>query len=412
MRVVAAAFLSCATVVGAQQSPYPLRPVTMMPNLGGDNPEAKIGGVGGFLVSKAGRSYVLDSRPCTVRIFDPAGKFLKAFGRAGAGAGQCTRPIGLLMDDTSITILDAGSQPGRGGPPNTEPVPPRRVVFSLEGKALSATTVTMQEFALPRPPLRGGGRLGVGYVQTTRTRLITLMKANATAPDTLFRYQADVATIERAGRSGQGASGFGEGGAFAQSGDSLLVFADGYAGTVKWYAVTEAGAELKRTESMGISGNPITPQDVSDRIEQMAKALRRPPPPAAEDARGGAGSAAGRAGRNAPPPATTDAPILQAPEGLKMSNPPEMTSVATNLMFAADGAVWVSSPRRQLYLTGDPNEKYIAGKVLYTVFPAAGKPYAVRLSIDFWPVKVIGDRVYGYSDLGSGVLQIFQMGAL
>ena len=134
--------------------------------------------------------------------------------------------------------------------------------------------------------------------------------------------------------------------------------------------------------------------------------MRRPPPP--DDAGGGAG---GRGGRGGAAAATTAVPIPQAPEEIKISNPPEMTSVATNLMFGADGSVWVSSPRRQLFLTGDPNERYMATKVLYTVFPLSGKPYAVRLPIDFTPVKVIGDKIYGYSDLGGGTLQIFQLGA-
>ncbi len=353
MRALAIAVLTFTTVLGAQQTPYPIRPATLLPKIEGDNPEGRLAGVSMMVVANTGRIYVLEGRPCTVKMFDPAGKFIRSFARAGDGPGQCVRPLGLRMDDTSVTIVDGGPLPARGtgAEAPAPPKPPRLVAFSLDGKTLGVKAMTAQD--MTQRPFRGGTRVGAGM--SGKTRVVTVLKPGAAAPDTLCRIPVDLATIERSGRSGMGVSGFGDGGAYAVSGDSLLVHVDGYTGIVKWYAITESGAALKRTETMGMTGTPVSAIDVADRVDKMTRTTR----------------ILGPDGTPQPMP----------PGSIKMMDAPAYSSIATTLMFGSDGSLWISSPRRTLYMTGDPNQRYLDVKVTYTVFPPSGPPYAVRLPV-------------------------------
>lgn len=69
------------------------------------------GAIAGAVVTADGRIVVLDSKEKKIKIFDPAGKMLKEFGREGQGPGEWSMPVGLqLVSDHQLIVTDGGAR--------------------------------------------------------------------------------------------------------------------------------------------------------------------------------------------------------------------------------------------------------------------------------------------------------------
>jgi hypothetical protein len=64
-----------------------------------------------IIADEAGNIYVLDSRDCTVKKFDPHGKFVARFGRKGQGPGEFESPVGVCFDEDGRLLV--GDRMGR-----------------------------------------------------------------------------------------------------------------------------------------------------------------------------------------------------------------------------------------------------------------------------------------------------------
>ena len=85
--------------------------LTLRENLviGGDGGDAN--GVGfseirGIQVDDQGQIYVLDSKECLVKVFDPKGKLIRSFGKRGQGPGEFENPLGMWLSKAGLSIFD------------------------------------------------------------------------------------------------------------------------------------------------------------------------------------------------------------------------------------------------------------------------------------------------------------------
>jgi hypothetical protein len=90
---------------------------------GGDSPEESFIEAVAVDVGKDGTAYVLDMKDNRVKVFDPRGKFVRAFGKKGQGPGELNQPVGLIITpENEVLVEDALNQ--------------RLAVFTLDGKFL------------------------------------------------------------------------------------------------------------------------------------------------------------------------------------------------------------------------------------------------------------------------------------
>jgi len=74
---------------------------------GGDPPEASFVLPSALDVLSDGTVYVVDSKDHKVKVFDAAGKFVRAFGRQGQGPGEMNQPQGILISpDNEVLVED------------------------------------------------------------------------------------------------------------------------------------------------------------------------------------------------------------------------------------------------------------------------------------------------------------------
>lgn len=111
--------------------------------VGEGDPELQFGSIVGLDADEQGRIYVLDGQASRVRIFNPDGTLLRAFGRRGEGPGEISQAAqGLLLAaDGSILIPDMMNQRVTRLSPQGEP---------LEGSPLDISR------GIPLLFLRGG----------------------------------------------------------------------------------------------------------------------------------------------------------------------------------------------------------------------------------------------------------------
>lgn len=76
------------------------------------DPMREFGFIAGLAVDDSGRIYVLDSMARQIRIFDPGGRFVNAFGRRGSGPGELSSPSAVLIGGGD-TILVPDVRNGR-----------------------------------------------------------------------------------------------------------------------------------------------------------------------------------------------------------------------------------------------------------------------------------------------------------
>jgi len=111
---------------------------------GGDSPDASFVLATSLDVLPEGTVYVVDSKDSRVKVYDAAGKFLRAFGRQGQGPGEMNQPTGILVSpDKEILVEDILNR--------------RLAVFALDGtfrrhistaKALGLSGIQMDDQGL------------------------------------------------------------------------------------------------------------------------------------------------------------------------------------------------------------------------------------------------------------------------
>ena len=58
-----------------------------------------------------GHIYAIDGRECTIKVFDPEGRFLRTIGRKGQGPGELTFPSRIILTpQDEVVVLDAGNR--------------------------------------------------------------------------------------------------------------------------------------------------------------------------------------------------------------------------------------------------------------------------------------------------------------
>lgn len=371
----------------AQQAPaYPARGVDLS-HVIGDDPAAgaTIGRVANLFVAKTGLIYVIDGADFDVKVFDPSGKFVRKFGRQGAGPGEFRRPIGISVNDTAVTVRDQSNG---------------TVVYALDGThlitkgpgtRLEEGTLLRHGFRLVvelpniRPPLADVMSGRPPSSEPAYRRLLLYPRSGE--PDTLASIRTDFVVFTTTGRGSLRPSGFGDAGTYAVSGDSLIAIADGYAGTVKWYAITPSGPQLRRTESLRKTGASVTDRDVAEQEKRMLAST------SSYQSSGGV---------------TTRVP---GPTSGKITNPPPNWSVATRAMFSDDGALWVGAPRNILTMHERGWTRVIEHNV-WTVFPTGASPYTVELSSQAPLSTVHGGSLYSVpAEQGEPTIHVYRISA-
>jgi hypothetical protein len=85
--------------------------------IGGDSGDASFLSVRSLLFGKGGELHVLDYGSKEIKVFDPAGSFLRRIGRTGAGPGEFRDPYSLAWLGDTLALLDPGnSRIGLFGP--------------------------------------------------------------------------------------------------------------------------------------------------------------------------------------------------------------------------------------------------------------------------------------------------------
>jgi hypothetical protein len=96
------------------------------------DPELQFGMIGGIDVDAEGRIYALDTQAGRVRVFDPEGELITAFGRIGGGPGELSQAaVGLFVDPArTVLVPDMMNQ--------------RVARFSAEGEPLPSATLSLE----------------------------------------------------------------------------------------------------------------------------------------------------------------------------------------------------------------------------------------------------------------------------
>ncbi len=222
--------------------------------------EAQFTRVTDLAVAPDGRVYVLDGPARLVRVYDAAGEFVHAFGGGGPEQGELEAPTALRIFRDTVLVFDPARQ--------------RVAKYSPDGQLLgSAAVVAPANLMIADPvPLRDGRMLARSVYRASAERrerdpLIHLVAFRPDVPrvDTLTRVAASPVVWyvpARPAQWGGEPSPFGQGGAWALAGDSLLALVDGYAGTVKFLRVETDGLRAAGTVALSARGRPVMERDL------------------------------------------------------------------------------------------------------------------------------------------------------
>jgi hypothetical protein len=100
---------------------------------------------------EAGNVYVLDERADELRVFSPAGTYVREIGRRGRGPGELSRPSHVEIRDDMVTVLNPGGRTGS---------------FSLAGELVESATLPFGASSAARL----GVTRYVGYVSQAISR--------------------------------------------------------------------------------------------------------------------------------------------------------------------------------------------------------------------------------------------------
>lgn len=350
-------------LIAAPAAAQPALRVERVLRLGGDfgGRDAAFVEVADIATAPSGELYVLDSGDRAVKVYTPAGRFLRRFGRQGGGPGEFLAPTSLRVDSL-VRVSDLAQH--------------RMSHFRLDGRHVE-TVRTPEIGELPLlglVPLRNGRVVGSTPVRLHVTSAgertgsqwaAVLLVGPGGRADTLLRLHGGGSAFHAdGGRAAYGSidSHVGRGGAHAVLGDSIVATADGYSGEVRWYRADRTGLTLVRARQLQSRSRPVTREDVR-RIERLLAA------------------------------------DPELPRRLTIEPPPRV-SIATQALFAPDGSLWIRN-------TAGRGQAHV-----WTVFDAAGE-IAMRLSLPagFELRHVRGDHLYGIArtENDAPVVQVYRL---
>jgi len=257
-----------------------------------------------LVVAEDGTIWVVDAGARAISAFDAAGAFLRTLGGPGSGPGELDAPAMVRIVRDTVFVYDAGLQ--------------RVSRFSLRGESLGSEPVLPPpNLALADPTrLRDGRMLARSIYRASLSAKerdpdihVVLFRPDAPRVDTLTSMPASPVVWYVPGRPSQWAgetSPFGQGGAWALSGDSLLAVVDGYAGAVSFLRVEAGGLRQFRTVTMSARGRPVTDHDLT----QLRREIDRH--------------------RSTP-----------LPRDVAFLTPPQWSIITGHVFFARDGALWM-----------------------------------------------------------------------
>lgn len=238
----------------------------------------------------------------SIRVFDSTGRLVRTL-----------RGFSLVIlgsDDRGVLVRDAGNQ--------------RSTLFSLDGRRIGTFPYPRDSQISRITKLRDGREL---VVITESPRQLTqpgpvpviraiVRRAGSREGDTLAVFARDRGWNSGSARGGMWLTlGFGDGGAVASFGDTLVAVVDGRAGILKWFLAAASGLTLFRVDTL-TAPLAVTPADIEEATERISR------------------SAVGTGGGPG-----TGAPV-------RLADVPEYWSVADRAMFAPDGELWVRRPSR------------------------------------------------------------------
>ena len=97
------------TVVKSGKQPIPAAKLVLEPlfTIGAvDSPEKEFSSVSAVAFSEDGAIYVLDTKDCLIKAFDPGGRFLFSFGKKGQGPGEWNGPGGLAVTPSKEILVE------------------------------------------------------------------------------------------------------------------------------------------------------------------------------------------------------------------------------------------------------------------------------------------------------------------
>lgn len=341
--------LMLSAPAAAQTAESPRFNVERLLTLGADagSDDAVFVDINDVTTSPSGDIYVLDTGDKAVKVYSPAGRFVRRFGRAGGGPGEFQLPTAIRVDSI-VHVSDPAQQ--------------RMSYFALDGRHVrtARTPEVGERVVASLLPLRHGRTIGATPAhmsigpegETDQRNVEVLVLAAGGRADTLLRLHSGTSAFHPRGGSmpfGMFESHAGRGGAHAVLGDSLVATADGYSGEVRWYRADPGGLTLIRTRQLPSRSRPVTPDDVR-RMERTLRAQDRP---------------------------------NELPRQLVIDPPPRI-SIATQALFAADGSLWIRN-------TAGRDHAHV-----WTVFDPRGEiAYRLSLPAGFDLRHVRGDRLYG-----------------
>jgi hypothetical protein len=256
----------------------------------------------GIAVHPNGDFYVLDAGNRTVHRFSRDGRQLGRFGREGSGPGEFLFPVAVTVDSV-VRVLDARHA--------------RASVFALDGTHKQTARFRVPD-GLPIAvlhPLANGlqlgettARLSWGRPEHSADQHILMATGDGTRIDTLLTFNSGVTVWYTPGAAAPWSvarSRFGQSGAMAISGDTLVAVADGYGATVTWYAAEGEHLVRRRTAQLPGTVRPVTDGDVADVERDFRAANPR--------------------------------------EGRVAFAPPPSWSIATRALFDGSGRLWVEN---------------------------------------------------------------------
>lgn len=357
--------LALAAQAAAQQTP--LRETRLLFTIGDQSDDVDrdaFASIGAVHSAADGRIYVASGRPCHIKVFDARGMYVSNFGRQGGGPGEFACATGFSFDlvDSTVRVNDRSQN--------------RYVVFTLAGEHVRTTmrpTFDGDDAFNRSVPMAHGYRLraegtpvalGDGSRWFPHTSVV-LRKDVPPQTTTLASIRQDVVALTTNGRPTPGIAGFGRGGWWLTSGDSIVIVVDGYEGVATWHRIGPTGPTLEQTLRFSPPGREVTRADRTAMERRLAEQM---------------------SGRGL---------TVQS-----WSNPPPRWSVADWAFIADDGALWIGTIRRQ----GPP--------VRWTVIPADGPQFAVEFPAAEWVTAAREDRVFVSTTNADDVpvLRVYELG--
>jgi hypothetical protein len=179
MRGVVVGLLMIAAPAAAQTAESPRFNVERLLTLGADagSDDALFVDINDVTTSPSGDIYVLDTGDRAVKVYSPAGRFVRRFGRAGGGPGEFQLPTAIRVDSI-VHVSDPAQQ--------------RMSYFALDGRHVrTARTPEMGERVGVTPAQMSSGPEG-----GTDLRMVeVLVLAAGGRPDTLLRLHSGAAAF-------------------------------------------------------------------------------------------------------------------------------------------------------------------------------------------------------------------------